>query len=387
MILQNSPRVKRFLAYHKLAVFAIAAFVVLSFFTSSTSVSSVYEVVRGTASLIEPPPPEHIKTPSEVRAIYMSSWVAGTPSIREDMLGFVNSSEANSVVIDIKDYTGKIAFAVDDPVINEYEAVEKRIVDIRELIDYFHSQHIYVIGRLAVFQDPHMAKKFPALAVQSKRGGIWHDRKGLAFIDPGAKDYWTYTVRIARAAERVGFDEINFDYIRYPSDGQLALAVYPYTKDREKPDVMEDFFKYLKSELGTLGVPISVDIFGLVTYAEDGLGIVQVLERVAPYFDYIAPMTYPSHYDSGFEGFKNPVAHPYEVISISLKRAIERFRAIGQDPQKLRPWIQDFDLGADYGIAEVLAQKKAIYDAGLDSWMAWDPSNRYTQEAYRRTGQ
>jgi len=386
MTSRKSYKLKRFLVYHKLAIFAIAAFVALSFFVSSTSVSSVYETENG-GSPHEPPPPEHIKTPSAVRAIYMSSWVAGTPTIREKVLDFVNSSEANSVIIDIKDYTGKIAFAVDDPVLNKYESVEKRIRDIRELIDYLHGQHIYIIGRVAVFQDPHMAKKLPALAVQNKNGGIWRDRKGLAFIDPGAKEYWDYTVRVARVSEKVGFDEINFDYIRYPSDGQLALATYPHTGARLKPDVMEEFFKYLRSELSTLGVPISADIFGLATSADDDLGIGQVLERIVPHFDYISPMTYPSHYDPGFEGIKNPVAHPYEVMSLSVTRAIERMRAIGQDPKKLRPWIQDFDLGANYGVVEVKAQKKAIYDSGLDSWMAWDPSNKYTQEAYRPKSQ
>lgn len=387
MTLQNSFRIRRFLAHHKLAVFTMGAFAALSFFASSTSKSSVYEVVRGASEIVEPPLPKHIPTPDGVRAIYMSSWVAGTKAMRDDVLGFVNSSEANSVVIDIKDYTGKIAFAVDDPLISEYGAVEKRISDIRSLIDYLHEQNIYVIGRLAVFQDPHAAKKFPELAIGDKRGGIWRDRKGLPFIDPAATRYWDYIVSIARASEKVGFDEINFDYIRYPSDGQISLAVYPFTKDRQKPDVLEDFFKYLRRELSDLAAPISADIFGLVVFEEGDLGIGQVLERIAPHFDYLAPMTYPSHYDAGFEGLKNPAAHPYEVVSSSIARAMERMRAAGQNPQKLRPWIQDFDLGADYGVEEVNLQKKAIYDAGLDSWMAWDSSNRYTQEAYRRTGQ
>lgn len=380
MALKKSHNLRSFFARHKLVIFSVGAFSVLSFFALNTSVSSVYESIRTE----ELPPPEHVRTPVPVRAIYMSSWVAGTPSIRENVLKFVNSSEANSVVIDIKDYTGKIAVDMHDPVIEKYESTEKRIADIRELIDYFHNQHIYVIGRVAVFQDPHVAKRNPEFAVQDSRGGVWRDRKGLPFIDPAAVPYWEYTVRIARASEKVGFDEINFDYIRYPSDGPLKRAVYPFTKDRAKPDVMEDFFKYLRRELADLPVPISADVFGLVTTAEDDLGIGQVFERLAPHFDYVAPMAYPSHYDPGFEGFKNPAAHPYEIMSISMKRAIERLKIIGQDPKKLRPWIQDFDLGANYGVKEVELQKKAIYDAGLDSWMAWDPSNKYTQEAYRR---
>lgn len=329
-------------------------------------------------------PPEHIKTPNVVKAVYMTSWVAGTPSIREKLLAFVENSEFNSVVIDVKDYTGFIAFETDDAVINAMESTEKRIPDIRGIIEELHRKNMYVIGRVSVFQDPYVAKKKPEWAVLTKSGAVWKDRKGLSFIDPGAEGYWDYIIHIARASADAGFDEINFDYIRYPSDGNLQNAVFPYAKGREKQIVLEDFFKYVDREFQVQNVATSADLFGLVTWAEDDLGIGQVLERAAPYFDFIAPMVYPSHYASGFEGYKNPAEHPYEIIKVSMDRGVERMKKLGQDPLKLRPWIQDFDLGADYGVAEILAQKKAIYDAGLNSWMSWDPKNQYTQGAYQK---
>ena len=336
---------------------------------------------------VEPPKPRHMATPAEVRGVYMTSWVAGTPSIRERLIKFVENSEVNSIVMDVKDYSGKIAFETSDPVITKMQSAEKRIPDIRELIDRLHQKNIYTIARVTVFQDPYAAKLRPDLAIKDTRGGLWKDRKGLAYIDPGAEEYWNYIVHISRVSESVGFDEINFDYIRYPSDGSISTMSSPYLKGREKADVLESFFKYLRQELAEIKIPLSADLFGLTTYNTDDLGIGQVLEKAAPYFDYISPMVYPSHYAAGFNGFKNPAEHPYEVIQVSLERGVERLKAMGEDPKKLRPWIQDFDLVTDYGVAEIEKQKKAIYDNGLDSWMTWDPANVYTAGAYPKAEQ
>lgn len=330
-----------------------------------------------------PPPPVHIKTPVPVKAAYMTSWVAGTPSLRDGLVEFIEKSEINSIVIDIKDYSGRVAFTIDDPVVREFGAQEARIRDIRQFIDRLHQKNIYVIGRITVFQDPYITKKKPEWAVTSSKGGAWKDRKGLTYVDPTVQPFWDYIVRITRASEKIGFDELNFDYIRYPSDGPLAQAVFKnLSADVTKADALENFFISLRKELADLPVPISADLFGLATYVEDDMNIGQVLERAAPHFDYIAPMVYPSHYAPGFNGFKNPAEHPYEVVAVSMTRAVERMKTINEDPKKLRPWIQDFDLGTPYGVKEIEKQKKAIYDAGLDSWMSWDPSNKYTKAAY-----
>lgn len=370
--------------------FASLLFFLFSYFSGQSSDVATYtasSTASGTTTpevVKQPPQPKHIKTPEAVRAVYMTSWVAGTPSLRSKLIDFIEHSEINSVVIDIKDATGKISFEIDDPLIKEMGSSEKRIADIDDLINHLHAKNIYVIGRVSVFQDPYIVTKRPNIAVQKKSGGTWHDRKGLAFVDAGAEWYWDYVYHIAKASEQKGFDEINFDYVRYPSDGALSQAVFTYAHGRDKQTVIESFFKYIHEKMQSVPATTSADLFGLTIWAEDDLGIGQVLEKAAPYFDYIAPMTYPSHYDSGFQGFKNPAAHPYEVIHDSLQRGIFRMQQINEDPKKLRPWIQDFDLGAPYGVPEVQAQKKAIYDLGLRSWMSWDASNKYTKEAYSK---
>lgn len=330
----------------------------------------------------EPPKPLHIKTPNPVKAIYMTSWVAGTPKWRAELVDFVKKSEINSLVIDIKDYTGKIAFDTEDAFIKSEGSEEIRVRDMKDFIETLHDAGIYTIARITVFQDPYYAKRHLNQAVQKKNGTIWKDKKGLSYLDPGSKEYWDYIVLVARSAERAGFDELNFDYIRFPSDGNMNDIKFPISEKRKKVDVLSDFFAYLDKKLSNLPVPISADVFGMTTTNYEDLNIGQVLEGIAPYFDYIAPMVYPSHYPPTFHGYKNPAAHPYEVVLFAMSEGVRRLSAPTSTPAKLRPWIQDFDLGADYGVAEVNAQKKAVYDSGLTSWMSWDASNKYTQEAY-----
>ena len=330
----------------------------------------------------EAPKIKHIKTPEAVKAIYMSSWVAGTKDWRGKLVDMIKKTELNSVVIDVKDYTGRISFDTGDPAIKEIGSEEIRVKDMKDFIESLHGAGIYAIARITVFQDPYYSKKHLDQAVQKKSGLIWKDKKGLSYVDPASREYWDYIVEVARASERAGFDELNFDYIRFPSDGDMKNISFPVSKDKNKVEALSEFFAYLNSKLSDLSVPISADVFGMVATNYDDLNIGQVLEAIAPYFDYISPMVYPSHYPPGFQNYKNPAAHPYEIVRFSMDKAVERLIAASSTPFKLRPWLQDFDLGKNYGVAEVEAQKKAVYDSGLTSWMSWDAGNKYTQGAY-----
>ncbi|MDP3935004.1 MAG: putative glycoside hydrolase [Candidatus Giovannonibacteria bacterium] len=338
------------------------------------------------AVIAEPEKPKHIKTPEPVKAIYMTSWVAGTKDWRAELVDLIKKTELNSVVIDVKDYAGKISFETGDPAIKEIGSEEIRVKDMKDFIETLHDAGIYAIARITVFQDPYYSKKHPDQAVQKKNGTLWKDKKGLSYMDPASREYWDYIIKIARASEKAGFDELNFDYIRFPSDGDMSNIKFPLSGDMKikniKVKVLTDFFKYLSAELKNTGVPISADVFGMVATNYDDLNIGQVLEDIAPYFDYISPMVYPSHYPPTFQGYKNPAAHPYEIVLYSMSKAVERLSAPTSTPSKLRPWLQDFDLGKNYGVAEVEAQKRAVYDSGLTSWMSWDAGNRYTQGAY-----
>lgn len=326
--------------------------------------------------------PAHMPTPKPVRGIYMTSWVAGDREWREKLVKIIEETELNSVVIDVKDYSGRISFEVSDLTLKEIGAVEKRIPDIQEFIESLHQKNIYVIARISVFEDPYLAKKRPDLAIKRKDGRIWKDYKGLSWLNPASQEVWDYTIKVSKEAEAVGFDELNFDYIRYPSDGNMKDIVLPLADGAAtKADSVKIFFAYLQKELQPLNIPLSADLFGFVTTHTDDLNIGQILENAIPYFDYICPMVYPSHYPPTYDGFKNPADHPYEVVFHAIASSTQRMLAVGSALSKLRPWLQDFDLGATYTVEMVRKEKQAVYDAGLDSWLLWDPANRYTREA------
>ena len=334
---------------------------------------------------------KHIKTPESVKAIYMTSWVAGTSKWRNELVDFVKKSEINSIVIDVKDYSGIVAFDTQSEIVDKVGSEEIRITDLKEFIKTLHDNNIYTIARITVFQDPIYAKYNPSVAVHTKSGANWKDRKGLMYIDPSAEEFWKYIIEVAKESEKIGFDELNFDYIRFPSDGNMRDIAFPMSAratttsidlSATKEILLENFFKYLNKELKNTGVPISADVFGMVMTNYDGLNIGQVLERIHPYFDYVAPMVYPSHYPATFQGFQNPAAHPYEVVKYSMGRGVGRMNMASSSPLKLRPWLQDFDLGATYDAAKIRAQIQATYDTGLTSWMMWDPSNKYTRDGY-----
>ncbi len=349
--------------------------------------------------------PLHLDVPDQVRSIYITSCYAGTPSLRNGIVDLIEKTELNSVVIDIKDYTGMISFKSEHSDLAEAYATHCPVRDMREFVHELNKKDIYVIGRITVFQDNYLTDKRPDLAVlRESDKEVWEDYKGISFTDPGAKEVWDYHIKLSKESYELGFDEINFDYIRFPSDGPMRDIYFPHSKNRNKADVMEDFFYYLHNELKDVGVVTSADLFGLTTSANDDLGIGQVWERALPYFDYMSPMIYPSHYPYGFKGLGNPNHSPYEVVKWSLDDAIERTVAtttlvetIGSerigtstpaiytkesfDIDVIRPWLQDFRYGGTYGVDEIRKQIQAVYDAGLDSWMLWDPSNRYTPEA------
>lgn len=338
----------------------------------------------------------HVLTPEEVRAIYMTSWVAGTPSLRSGLIEFIRASEINAVVIDVKDYSGKISFETGNSAIAEIGSVEERVPNMSALIEELHKDNIYTIARISVFQDPYMAGKRPEIAVHTKEGTVWKDRKGISWVDPASQEMWDYIIEVARASEAVGFDELNFDYIRFPSDGNMVDIAFPVW-DGVKPrsDVLAEFFSYLDAGLSDLLIPISLDFFGMTMTNTDDLNIGQVLEKAAPHTDYIAPMVYPSHYPPAWNNIPNPAAKPYEVVHYVMsegERRLNEMRVLaasttspfyGMHIAELRPWIQDFDLGADYTADMIRKEKQAVYDVGLDSWMAWDPKNVYTKEAYK----
>ncbi|MFA6215349.1 MAG: putative glycoside hydrolase [Patescibacteria group bacterium] len=314
----------------------------------------------------------------ESKGIYLTAYTAGSKSRRQELVDLIEKTELNSVVIDIKDYSGKIFFETAIPLADEIKSEEVRIPDLAEWLKELKQKGIYTIARIAVFQDPYLAEKRPDIALKTAGGGIWHDFKGLSWVDPTQKLVWDYNLDLAKAAAEIGFDEVNFDYIRFPSDGNIKQIVYANLDNATyegKAKAMADFYQYVHQTLRFYPIITSADLFGMVLWRSDGLNIGQRFEDAINNFDYICPMVYPSHYPAGFEKFANPAEHPYEVIYRSLIRVKDKFEA---SQTKLRPWLQAFDLGTKYTPEMIRTQIRASDEAGGNGWFLWNASNRYT---------
>ncbi|NUM25285.1 MAG: putative glycoside hydrolase [Candidatus Buchananbacteria bacterium] len=324
-----------------------------------------------------------VKPPKiENKGIYLTAYTAGNKVRRAKLVQLIERTELNSVVIDVKDYSGLIFFDTNIPLVNEIDAEDIRIPDLQDWLAELKQKGIYTIARITVFQDPYLAEKRSDIALKSKAGGLWRDFKGLAWVDPTQKLVWDYNIDLAKEAIKLGFDEINFDYVRFPTDGnikQMAFANLDNPTLEGKSEVMKEFYTYLGEQLKYEPALLSADLFGMVLWRNDGLNIGQRLADAALNFDFICPMVYPSHYPAGFEKFANPAEHPYEIVYRSLIRGKD---VMEQSGSKLRPWLQDFDLGAEYTPEMLRLQKQAAYDAGANGWLMWNASNNYTEAGY-----
>jgi len=364
--------------------------------------------------------------PKVIKAIYATAWSASSEKKMAHLMDLLTTTELNAIVIDIKDYTGIISYEPDVPLVKEIGAFERRIPKINALIKRLHDNDIYVVARISTFQDSKLPAARPELAATSKSTGTpWKDRNGLLWADTASRAVWDYNISIARDALDRGFDEINFDYIRWPSDGAISDLTWPaYDGVTPKDDVVAQFFRYLRKQLP--GAVISADLFGEVTYVRGPTGVGQNLSKSLGSFDVIAPMTYPSHYHPNFRGMDNSAKQPYEVLRYSMSQALDQLAeyttARYENSRKLlssnadatasstpfvpttetiieatggttfRPWLQDFDMGATYTADMVRAQIRGVEDASFsdpnlraegfqNGWMLWDPSNNYTKAA------
>lgn len=315
------------------------------------------------------------------KGIYLTAYSAGSPAKMDAMIDLINRTELNAVVIDIKDYSGKVLYDTQVPLANELGLVDNRIGDVEALIQKLHANDIYVIARQTVFQDPILARTRTDLAIKATYGGIWRDHKGLAWVDPTLEELWEYNVAIAKEAIALGFDEINFDYVRFPSDGNMATVVYT-NGDRPRTEVMREFYQYLSEELKDEPAYISLDLFGFVMERHDGMSIGQRLEDSVDAVDYISPMMYPSHYPAGHLGLANPAAYPGLVIDHGMAKGVPYFE--GKRAQ-VRPWIQAFNIGATYGATNIRAQIDMVEKYPNAGWLLWNAANRYSTAGLKLT--
>jgi hypothetical protein len=319
--------------------------------------------------------------PQDIRAVYLSGTNAGSPEIVNGLIDLIEQTELNAIVIDIKEgyvwYDTRVQFFHDaGAVLPTY--------DPRPLIQELHDRGIYVIARQVIFNDPIVAENRPDLAIKTDDGETWRGWMGDAWVNPFNRELWQPNIDLAVEAAELGFDEIQYDYIRFPSDGDLRVADFGpnYTEDGRVAAIVE-FLRASRAALEPTGAMLAVDIFGIVAIYGDDQGIGQRLVDIAPEVDYVCPMIYPSHFNaSSIDVGGEPNDYPYETITLSLALAKQKMPGM---ERKLRPWLQDFDQPPfrDYTPEDVWAQIRASEEQGASGWMLWNAANVYTEEALR----
>ena len=313
------------------------------------------------------------------RGVHFTGWSAGVPKLRRRFAADMKAGGFNAVVIALKDYDGHM-FVRDVPLAVKTGAFTNAIPDLPGTVKDFKDLGIYTIARIAIFKDDHLARARPDLAVHFPDGRIWANDKGTAWVDPYQKEVWNYVIDIASRAAAAGFDEIQFDYIRFPSDGKTRQCRYS-RKDHNSATAsaaLREFLTLAGARLKPLGVKLSIDTFGLTTSVDNGMGIGQTLDQMADLVDFVSPMMYPSHYAHGEYGLKNPNQAPYETIRQGVKDAKSR---LGSRPEAMRPYLQDFSMGVRYTPAHVRAQIFAAEEQGVRGWILWNAQNHYSWSA------
>ena len=321
-------------------------------------------------------------TPLVPRAVYLSFWGVGTASVREPIIHLAQQKLINAIVIDVKGDLGRVSFATGVPLASQIGAQKIiTIPDIQSLLDRLHKQGIYAIGRIVTFKDNMLCTARPALAV--RRGEeIFKDREGLTWCDPFSAEVRDYNIDLAVAAAKAGFDEIQFDYVRFPDAKDVEFS--QASTEESRPQTIDGFLREARRRLIPYNVFLSADVFGYICWNKGDTGIGQRINDVSEILDYICPMLYPSGFSFGIPKYRDPIAHPYDIVRLTLDRAGERTQ-IG--PIRFRPWLQAFaDYAFDhrqFGPKEIQAQIKAAQDFGADGWLLWNPRNLYSAEEIR----
>jgi hypothetical protein len=322
----------------------------------------------------------HLKdAPATVRALYVNRWATQSLKRMHELMKIADETEINGMVLDLKDEFG-LNFTSKDSSVARNAGHSGTIPHLKELIDTLHAHGLVVIARQVTFKDSVAARQNPQHTIRKPDGSPWNDKQGLTWVDPYDPMIREYNIRVAEELARMGFDEIQFDYVRFPEPyPSLPKQTFNDANGVSRPQALADFLTAACKRINALGSRCTADIFGLVTTVRGPLEIGQEWEKISPVVDVVLPMTYPSHYPRGSFGVARPNAEPETIQRIAISKAHDRDLALTiTKPEHVRPWVQAFTLGAPaYGPAEIEAQKRGIYAAGYDGWVLWNPGSKY----------
>jgi hypothetical protein len=336
-----------------------------------------------------PPPPPGV-APASVRGLYMGAWTFGSERF-DGLVALADTTEINSFVIDIKDVDGHLTYRSAVPIAIEIGANDQpRTRSARARLNTLREHGIYAIARIVVGQDWLLAEGKTDWAVHDSRGGFWEDRVGRKWVDVTNDSVWVYAADLASEAVLMGFSEIQFDYVRFPDEPaeRMQYAVFPASGgNAERRGTIRRNLTYLRDRVHAMGVPFTIDVFGMTTSARSGMGIGQYWEDFAVLADAVLPMIYPSHYSRGDYGITFPNAEPYETVRRALLPAIERNSRL-ENPATIRPFLQSFSIrGVLYRAHEVREQIRAVEELGLTDWVFWNARGVYQPGSFRSSSE
>jgi len=321
------------------------------------------------------PKPESRPYPDEIRGVHVTMALASIPGKIDEYLSLTKHG-LNALELDIKDENGEVGFRKPRVPLAHEVGAAKDYYDPVEVAEKAHAAGVYLIGRIVCFEDPVLSQNAPRYAIRTTSGGVWTTAAGLGWVNQYDKRVWDYNIALGKAAAKAGFDEIQFDYVRFPTDGDLSSAVFRGKTDQTKTQVITSFAKYASEQLKPLGVRVSADVFGLS--ATRNMGIGQRPKKLGAYLDTIYPMVYPSHFGPGEYNLPDPNAQPGRTVGLAL-RDFDR-QLTGLDT-RLVPWLQDFSLGRTYSLADVQDQIEAARDSGSEGFLLWNAAGLYTRAA------
>ncbi len=316
-------------------------------------------------------------TPFKVKGLYLTVYGIASKKLREAALEVIRLNHLNALVIDVKGDRGFIPFKVDLPLADEIGAQKIILVkDMKATLTSLKEQGLYLIARIVVFKDDPLAAAKPEFAVKDKGGGVFRDREKLRWVDPFRKEVWDYNIAIAKAVAEAGFDEVQFDYVRFPDNRGTGFS--KPANEETRTQAITGFLEAAHQALAPSNVMVAADIFGYVLWNTNDTDIGQKIAPIINAVDVVSPMLYPSGYHLGIPNYRNPVQHPYEIVYLSLKRAQER---TGASPLRFRPWLQAFRdyafRGGDFKEDRMRIQIKAAEKFGTSGYMFWNPRNIY----------
>jgi hypothetical protein len=313
--------------------------------------------------------------PDEIRGVHVTMALASLDGKLAEYLA-LTANGLNALELDVKDENGEVAFTRPKVSLADKVGAARTYYNPVRAAKAAHARGLYLIGRIVVFEDPILARMRPGLAIRRADGSVWTTSSGLGWANPYDERVWRYNVDVAEAAVEAGFDEIMFDYVRFPTDGDVSNAVFPRRRREARAKTISRFLEYARGRLESRGVRISAAVFGLSATRDMGIG--QKPRQFALHLDSIYPMVYPSHYGSGQYGLLDPNAVP----GITVARSLRDFRrALRGRTTLLVPWLQDFSLGREYTIADVQAQIQSARDLGSKGFLLWNPAGVYNATA------